>query len=210
MIKLYYLPGAASLAPHGCLEETGAEYELVRVVREDGIPVEPTNYLEIQPKGRVPALVDGDIVTYETAAICMYLSDRFPQANLAPTADLAGRAAWYRWHVYFTNTVQADFMNVFAPGRSLDSEAGKSELEAAARDRLRATGEWLEAELAQAGDYLVGGSFSSADLFLAMLTRWGRSLDSPWWDASNLGAHYRRVTERPSVQRVYQQQELDD
>jgi len=210
MIKLYYLPGAASLAPHGCLEETEAEYELVRIVREDGILVEPTNYLDIQPEGRVPALVDGEIVTYEAAAVCMYLSDRFPQANLAPTTDLAGRAAWYRWHVYFTNTVQADFMNVFAPGRSLDSEAGKSELEAGARDRLRATGEWLEAELAQAGDYLVGGRFSSADLFLAMLTRWGRGLDSPWWDAPNLGAHYRRVTERPSMQRVYQQQGLED
>lgn len=209
MIKLYYLPGAASLAPHGCLEEAGAEYELVRIVRENGIPTEPPNYTDLQPKGRVPALVDGDIVTYESAAVCMYLTDRFPEAALAPT-DRAARADWYRWHTHMTNTVQTDFMSYFAPTRSVDSDAGQDELKECAGVRLRETRDWLDSELGKAGDYLVGGTFSSADLYLAMLTRWGRRFDHQWWDAPNLGAHYKRVTSRPAIKRVYQQQGLED
>lgn len=209
MIKLYFLPGAASLAPHGCLEEAGADYELVRVVRQDGVPKEPPNYLELQPMGRVPALVDGDLVTYESSAVCMYLSDRFPRAGLAPT-EAAARAAWYRWHTHLTNTVQTDFMSYFAPARTVDSDAAKGELEACARARLRDTRDWLDRELGNAGDYIVGGTFSSADLFLAMLTRWGRRLDDQWWDAPNLGEHYKRITNRPSIQRVYEQEGLED
>jgi len=209
MIKLYYLPGAASLAPHGCLEEAGADYELVRIAREDGIPTEPPNYLDIQPKGRVPALVDGDIVTYESAAVCMYLSDRFPDAGLAPK-DAADRASWYRWHTHLTNTVQADFMAFFAPTRSVDSDAAQKELRACATARLHEARDWLDAQLGGAGDYLVGGTFSSVDLFLAMLTRWARNFDHPWWDTPNLGEHYKRITRRPAIKRVYEQQELED
>ena len=209
MIKLYYLPGAASLAPHGCLEEAGADYELVHVVREDGVPKEPANYYELQPKGRVPALVDGDVVTYESAAVCMYLSDRFPDSGLAPK-DTAARAAWYRWHTHLTNTVQTDFMSFFAPTRSVDSDAAQEELQECANTRLRETRDWLDGELGKAGDYLVGGTFSSVDLFLAMLTRWGRRFDDQWWDAPNVGAHYKRITGRPAIQRVYDQQGLED
>ena len=210
MIKLYYLPGAASLAPHGCLEEAGADYELVRVVREDGIPSEPPNYLDLQPKGYVPALVDGDVVTYESAACCMYLSERFPEAGLAPAVGSPERAAWYRWHTHLTNTVQADFMAYFAPGRSVDSDAAQDELKECAGTRLLATRNWLDGELAKAGEYLVANTFSSADLYLAMLTRWGRRFDEQWWDAPNLGAHYERIASRPAIKRVYEQQGLDD
>ncbi len=210
MIKLYYLPGSAALAPHGCLEEAGADYELVRVVRENGRPTEPRNYLDLQPMGRVPALVDGEIVTYESAAVCMYVGDRFPEARLGPGTDPAARAAWYRWHTYLTNTVQADFMRMFAPERDVDSDSAKAEVEACAKRRLAATRDWIDGELAKAGGYLVGGTFSTADLFLAMVTRWGRRLDEPWWGAPNLGSHYRRITSRPAIQRVYEQEGLED
>ncbi|MGI9658282.1 MAG: glutathione S-transferase family protein [Gaiellaceae bacterium] len=210
MIKLYYLPGAASLAPHGCLEEAGADYQLVRVVREDGVPKEPANYTDLQPKGRVPALVDGDVATYESAACCMYLAERFPEANLAPASGTPERAAWYRWHTHLTNTVQTEFMSYFAPARSVESDAAQDELKECANRRLSETRDWLDGQLAEAGEYLVGNRFSSADLFLAMLTRWGRRFDEQWWDSSNLGAHYARVTSRPAIKRVYEQQGLED
>ena len=210
MIKLYYIPGAASLAPHGCLEEAGADYELVEVVREDGAHKEPPGYYDLQPKGYVPALVDGDVVTYESAACCMYLSERFPDAGLAPDAGTPDRAAWYRWHTHLTNTVQSELMAYFAPGRSVDSDAAQDELKECAGRRLLETRNWLDGQLAEAGDYLVANAFSSADLFLAMLTRWGRRLDEQWWDAPNLGAHYERITGRPAIKRAYEQQGLDD
>ena len=157
----------------------------------------------------MPALVDGDVVTYESAAVCMYLSDRFSEAGLAPT-DPAARAAWYRWHTHLTNTVQADLMLYFLPARSVDSDAARDELSRCAKARLGGTRDWLDSQLAEAGDFLVDGTFSSVDLYLAMLTRWTQSHDEPWWDAPNLGAHYRRVTSRPAIRRVYEQEGLED
>ena len=70
--------------------------------------------------------------------------------------------------------------------------------------------DFLEGELAAGGPYLLGERFTSADLYLFMLTRWGRRLDPKWWDRPSLGAHFRRVGERPAVQRMWEQEGLDD
>lgn len=210
MITLYYLPGSAALAAHGALEEAGAEYQLVEVVRENDVVTSPADYRTLNPHGRIPALTDGDLRLYEAAAIVMHLSDRFPDAGLAPAPGTDERALWYRWLTHLTNTVQPTFIHVFSPGRSVPGEEAQAALSAAAVERLGAARDWLDAEVAAGGGYLVGGRFTSADLFLAMLTRWGRRLDRPWWDAPNLGDHYRRITERPAIRRVYEQQGLTE
>ncbi len=74
MIELYYLPGSAALAPHIALEEAGADYRLIRVKRGEGA-VEPPEFAALSPHGRVPLLVDGDLVLHESAAIVMHVSD---------------------------------------------------------------------------------------------------------------------------------------
>ena len=68
----------------------------------------------------------------------------------------------------------------------------------------------LDAHLAANGPYLLGELFTSADLFLFMLTRWGRRLERRWWDAPALGNHYRTIKARPALQHVFQQEQLDD
>ncbi|MEZ5100753.1 MAG: glutathione S-transferase family protein [Thermoleophilia bacterium] len=210
MITLYYLPGSAALAAHGALEEAGAEYRLVEVVRENDVVVSPADYREVNPHGRIPALVDGDLRLYEAAAIVMHLSDRFPEAGLAPAPGTPERALWYRWLTHLTNTLQPTFIQVFSPGRTIPGEEAQAALSAAARERLATARDWLDAEVAAGGGYLVGGRFTSADLFLAMLTRWGRRLEPRWWDAPALGDHYRRITERPAIRRVYEQEGLTE
>jgi glutathione S-transferase len=209
MIELYYLPGAASLAPHLALEEAGAEYRLVRVVREGGRVVSPPDYLKLNPHGRVPALVDDGMALHESAAIVMHVADRFPAAGLAPEPGTLERGDWYRWHVYLTNTAQAAFIDFFGPGRAVADEAAQQALKAGAIERLHRIRDWIEGELATRGPWLLGERFSSADLFLAMLVRWGRNLPDAWWDAPRLGTLYRAVRERPAAQRVWEQQGLD-
>ncbi len=93
MYQLYYDSGGSNMAPHAALKEIGAAHELIRIDLDKGEQRSPA-YLKINPHGRVPTLVHGDIVMFESAAILMYLCDRHPEAGLAPAAsDPAPRSA---------------------------------------------------------------------------------------------------------------------
>ena len=204
MPTLYYIPGSAAMAAHAAFEEAGAPVELVRVQRENGVTVSPTNYLELNPHGRVPALVDGSLRLYESAAIVLHVGDRYPQCAVIPPAGTDERSLFYRWLVYLTNTVQPQFVAMFGPGRMIGGsadEALQAQVKAGAMSVLGSQFDWLDAELA-GKQYLLGDTFSGADLYLFMLTRWARNLDPKGWDRPNVGAHYRRLAERPSVVRM--------
>src|SRR3954451_13541464 len=97
-LKFYYAPGACSLASHIALEETGAAYEPVHVALAKGEQRTP-EYLRINPKGRVPALVEGDWVLTENPAILRYLARRFPDPELWPNEarEEARCAEWLAW-----------------------------------------------------------------------------------------------------------------
>ena len=103
------------MAPHAALEEIGLDYDLALVQRDDG-RARP-EYLAINPLGRVPAYVDGDLVLWESAAIVLHLADRHPDAGLLPRAGSDERSISLRWLVYLTNTVQATFMHFAYPQR---------------------------------------------------------------------------------------------
>ena len=98
MIQLHYWPGNASMTPHMLLEELGVPFELKRVARDVGAHKQP-EYLQLNPNGLIPVLVDGDLVLYETAAICLHLVDTHPAAGLAPSVGTAERAHFYKWLV---------------------------------------------------------------------------------------------------------------
>lgn len=208
LIDLYYMPGSAAMAPHAVLEEVGAPYRLIRVTRNGG-RIDPPELARLNPHRRVPVLVDGDLVVYESAACVMHLSDLHPEAGLAPDVGTAERALWYRWLTYLTNTVQATFMLSFYPARATGSPAGEEAVHAKANEALAGMRDFLERELADGGPYLLGERYSSADLYLLMLTRWGRRLEPKWWDQPAIGAHFRRVYARDAVQRMWRQEGLD-
>jgi glutathione S-transferase len=196
------------MAPHLVLEEAGAQYRLVRVVREDG-RVEPAEFARLSPHGRVPLLVDGNLALTESAAIVMHLCDTYPEADLAPAVGSPERAQWYRWLTYLTNTVQAAFMIAFYPARATVDPDGADAVKTKAESDLAGMRDFIEGELTAGGPYLLGERVTSADLYLFMLTRWGRRLEPKWWNQTVLGAHFRRIWERPSAQRVWEQQGLD-
>ena len=91
MLKLFYAVGTGALASHIALEEAGAEYDAVRLEFGTNDQRKP-EYLAINPKGRVPALVTDDGVLTETPAILAFVAQSFPSAGLAPMADRSGRA----------------------------------------------------------------------------------------------------------------------
>jgi len=197
-LRLYWRPGAASLAPHMALAEVGVPYELVRLEREEA-QTDP-GYRALNPLGVVPTLVDGDRVQTESAAILLYLADRFPDAHLAP----ADRADFYRWLVFMTNTVQTTMLRVFYPERY-----GGPEVEPLAR--AEAAGHFAILDAALDGrDWLVDDHRTGADLFLFMLTRWARRLDPPAWDVlPALRAHFARTLALAGVRRAMEEEELE-
>ena len=102
-------------------------------------------------------LVDGDLVLYETAAICLYLVDRFPDAKLAPAIGTAERAHFYKWLVWLTNTMQATLMIYFYPERWADEPAAIAQVKAHAEAAVGPMLDQLDAQLAaHAGPWLLG------------------------------------------------------
>lgn len=204
MPTLYYMPGSAAMAPHAALEEAGVDYELALVERDDG-RARP-DYLAINPLGRVPAYVDGGLVLWESAAIVLHLADRHPDAGLLPPSGSDERSVAVRWLVYLTNTVQATFMHFAYPGRLVgDDPVASSAVAEGAQRRLEEAFEHIETLLGE-GPYLLGSTFSAADLYLFMVTRWCRRLPRKAWTLPNLGPHYARLSERPSVARMLERQ----
>jgi len=178
---LYWRPGAAAMAPHAALAEIGADYRLVEIV---------------------PTLVDeesGHVLT-ESAAILLYLGDRFPASQLAP----ADRADYYRWLVFLTNTVQTAFLRFFYPERygGADDVA-----DAGSRDAGEAF-DIVERAL-EGRTWLAAEHRTGVDLFLFMVTRWGRRLEHPAWDRPNIRRHALASLELPGVQRMLDEQGLE-
>jgi glutathione S-transferase len=202
MATLYYYPSNASMAPHMVLEEIGAPFELRSVDRENNAHKDPA-YLRLNPNGVIPTYVDGELVLFEAAAICLHLADTNPDAGLAPALGTAERAQFYKWLIHLTNTVQATLLHYFYPDRLADNATSAAVVKARAEAQIGAMFDRIEAALAANGPYLLGARFSAADLYLLMLARWTRGMKNP---ARNRPATRRllgRLIERPAVQRAF-------
>ena len=208
MLQLHYYPGNASMAPHLLLEELGETYELKLVDRMQQAH-KSAAYLKLNPNGLIPVLVDGDLVLYETAAICLHLLDTHPQAGLAPAAGTTARAHFYKWLVWMTNSLQATLILYFYPERWADNAEAAAQVRAHAETKVGALLDQMEAELARhGGPYLLGESFSAVDLYALMLCRWTRGFGRPARSLPQLGPYLQRLLARPAVQRVFDQEGL--
>jgi glutathione S-transferase len=211
MIRLHYYPSNASFAPHVLLRELGVPFELVLVDRAQAAH-KSAGYLKLNPNGLIPVLEDGELVLYETVAILMHLADRFPQAGLAPAVGTAARAHYYKWMAWMTNTLQATLMHYFYPERMVDEGhvEGVRQVKAQAEAKIGPMLQQLDDQLAASGGpWLLGAAFSAADPMAFMLCRWTRGFESrPARDFPHLGPYLQRVLERPSVQQVYDVEQL--
>lgn len=208
MLQLHYYPSNASMAPHLLLEEIGLPFEL-RVVDRAHQAHKAPEYLALNPNGLIPVLVDGGLVLYEAAAICLHLADTHPRAGLAPAPGTAERAHFYKWLVWLTNTLQATLIVYFYPERWADSPDAVAQVKAHAEARVAAMLDQLDAELARhGGAWLLGPAFSAVDAYALMLCRWTRGFTRPARDLPHLGPYLQRVLARPAAQRVFEREGL--
>ncbi|WP_112662510.1 glutathione S-transferase family protein [Microvirga flavescens] len=202
MIALYYYPGNASLLPHMILREANASFEM-RFVDQPNRAQKSPEYLKLNPNGRIPVLVDGDLVLYETAAIALHLCDKFPEAGLAPAPGTPERAEFYKWMIHLTNTPQAEYRAWFYPHEHTTDEAAVESVKRKAGERLTGMFDVISNQL-EDRTWLLGERFSVADLFLLMLIRWGRAMPRPPRELPNLQRLADRVLARPAVQEAFE------
>lgn len=213
MIQLHYYPGNASLIPHLLLEELGLPFALQYVDRAKSAQKSPA-YLKLNPNGLIPVLVDGDLVLYETAAICLHLVDTHPQAGFAPAAGTHERAHFHKWLAWMTNTLQAALNLYFYPERWMNegNAAGAAELKARAEAKIGAMLEQLDAQLgshaAHGKDWFLGGRFGALDPYAFVLCRWTRGFARPARSLPHLGPWLQRMLARPAVQRALATEKL--
>lgn len=205
MIQLHYYPSTASMVPHLLLREMDIPFELVLVDRTLDAHKTPS-YLRLNPNGLLPALTDGDLVLYETAAICLHLCDTHPSAGMAPAFGSAKRAHFYKWLMWLTNTFQSTLMAYFYPerwvyGGNID---GAAEVKAIAQEKINGMLLQLDAELMRHGASWFGGdAYSALDPYVFTLCRWTRNLSSqPARDFPALGPYLQRVLHRQATQQV--------
>jgi len=205
VLRLYYLPGSAAMAPHATLAASGLAYELVRV-RRDGAEVEPAGYLELNPHGKVPTLVHGDFVLTESTAISAYVAALAPESGIGPERTPEGHARFHEWLAYLSTGLEAPLRRRMGAARmttAADAD-GVAEAAAIAADAAFA---WIGAQLADR-PYLLGERLTAVDFHLMMYIRWGRRLDPPVWDRAPFDDYFRRVAEHPGAARMLAEQEL--
>jgi len=211
MIQLHYYPGTAAMVPHIVLEEIGVPCQRVLVDRMQNAHKTP-DYLKLNPNGLLPVLIHGDLVLYETAAICLHLCDTHPEAHLVPPLGTAERAHFYKWLMWLTNTLQATLITYFYPERSVrpGSTAGAAEVKVQAEARVGVMLDQLDAELARhGGPWFAGAPYSALDAYVFTLCRWTRNFSSPAARTRpQLGPYLQRMLARPAVQRVFAAEEL--
>ena len=184
------------MAPHAVLREIGCPFELIRVDISRGENRAPA-YLALNPNARVPTLVHGERVIYESAAILMYLCEAHPDAGLMPLPGEEDRGVFLQWLFWLTNTLQEDLQHWWHADNYLDGEPARLELKAVAERRLGRMFSQLDSHLAE-GPYMLGRRFSALDIFLAMLCRWTRAMATPATSYPNLNRLIGLVTARPA------------
>ena len=191
-MKLYYSTGACSLSPHIVLREAGFSFELEKVNLGSKKTASGGDYLEVNPKGYVPALRldSGDVLT-EGPAIVQYLADKAPEKQLAPAAGKMERYRLIEWLNFISTELHKTFSPLFNP-------KVPEETKQAARDTIAARLNIVEKQL-QGRDYLTGNHFSVADAYLFTVLSWARpsKFELGQWPA--VQAYMQRVAARPAV-----------
>ncbi len=180
------------------LEEIGQPYRTELL--DFGATMKAPDYLSINPMGKVPAIRHGDTVVTEAAAICAYLADAFPEARLAPPQGHRLRGPYYRWMFFAAGPVEAAVSN---KAMGFVVPAGREGMVGYGcfADVMKA----LESAVSQ-GDYLLGDSFTAADVYVGSQIGWGLQFGSiekrPGFER-----YWQRLATRPAARRA---KDIDD
>lgn len=200
MMKLYFAANTCALASHIALEEAGADYATVRVnfaVNEQRSP----EYLAINPKGRVPALITDSGILTETPAMLAFIAQSFPGANLAPLDDPFRFAEVQAFNSYLCSTVHVAHAHRMRGARWADDQAAIDAMKRKVPDSVGACFDLIETKMLR-GPWVMGESYTICDPYLFTIARWleGDGIDPARFP--KVKAHRDRVSERSAVRKV--------
>jgi glutathione S-transferase len=202
-MKLYYMPGACSLAAHIILEWTGAPYETQRLSHGE---LKSEAYLAVNPLGAVPALeIDGSVLT-QNAGVLNYLAERYPAAKLGGDGTARGNAEVHRWLGFVNSDMHPAFKPLFGATGYLDDAAAIDKSKVRAKKTVRRLFE--EANRQLRGRDWIAGQRSIADAYLFVMTRWTKGVGIDISDLTEVGRFFDRMNRDPGVAKALKDEGL--
>ncbi|HTR00112.1 MAG TPA: glutathione S-transferase [Candidatus Acidoferrum sp.] len=204
MLTLCYASGSCSLASYLALEHSGAVYQTRKVDLAKGEQRSP-DYLNINPKGRVPALITDRGILTETPAILAYIAQSFPAARLAPIDDPWQFAQVQSFNSYLCSTVHVNHAHRYRGARWSDDPAAHESMRRKVPETMKACFDQIEREMFK-GPFVLGEQYSICDMYLFTITNWleGDEVDVNWFP--KVAAMRRWMLANPAVQKVLQAQ----
>ena len=211
LYQLYYYPLNASMAPHMILEALQVDYRLIKVDKENQAQ-KSAEYLALNPAGRIPTLVEGEFVLFESAAICLHLADMHSIGQLIPPIGDATRPLVYQWMMYLTNTLQAELIVYFYPEKHCVDTNTSAEIihaqQALIEQSLSLLNVQLEKNELSDHEYLLGKNITVCDYFLFMLLIWADEVENPPLSFPHLARYLKRLVKQPAIITVCKKENL--
>ncbi|HEX3860300.1 MAG TPA: glutathione S-transferase family protein [Stellaceae bacterium] len=200
MFRLYYAPGTCALATHIALEEAGASYEAVPVDFRSQSQ-RSADYLAVNPKGRVPALVTENGTLTETPALLCFVAQRFPNAGLAPLDDPFALAQIQEFNSYLCSTVHVAHAHRMRGTRWADDVGAIEAMKRKVPSNVTECFALIEQKLGR-GPWVMGDAYTICDPYLFTIASWieGDGVDTT--KVPGVMAHRARMLARPAVQKA--------
>ena len=199
MLTLYYSRASCAYAPHILLHDAGAYFTTVEIDFATGEQTSP-DFLAINPKGRVPALVTPDGILTENPAILLYIAQTHPETKLAPSEPFALARA-QSFNMFLASTVHVAHSHKHRGARWADDPAAQAAMTAKVTENMAMYAGMIEAHYFT-GPWVLGEDYSMCDAYLALITRWLGADGVDLADFPNLQAHDKLMRTRPSMQAV--------
>jgi glutathione S-transferase len=200
MLTLYHSPQSRSIRPRWLLEELGVPYEVKVLSLADGDQKKP-EYLKLNPNGAVPTLADGDLVLWESAAICQYLADKFPDKRLAPSVGTPERGKYYQWIHYAMCGIEPPAVAIFMHTIRLPEAERVPTVVEGAKQQLAAALKVVDDAVA-GREWILGSQFTAADVMVGSTLAWCQMMGMMGDQVPNASAYLARCAARPAFQRA--------
>ena len=200
MVSLYYSPNSCALASHILLEEVGANYSVIEINFNKN-EQRKSNYLSVNAKGRVPALLTGEGVLTETPAILLYIAQKYPQKKMAPLNNIYQLAKAQEFNSYLCSTAHVAHAHLSRGSRWADDPAAIAAMTAKVPETVGACFSFLETGMSDT-PWVLGDDYSICDPYLFTITRWLKRDGVDRKNFPRIDAHYQRMKGRIAVKNV--------